>query len=169
MISGFEASILMFIGAGSWSRYDIMKGIQNQSIYWAGSPGAVYSAIARLEEKGFLKGTTATELKSFEITPTGLKTLSNFLLAPIPASKLLLDPVLLRVKLRGLADFELVAKDAFYRAQLSELEKAIAMAKEKHGCDAEKSIARDISNLVVAQLQLEHDLVRRLLIKDSEA
>lgn len=169
MISPFEASLLGYVTSRPSSRYDIMKGVQNQIIYWAGSPGAVYSAIERLEKKGMLEEVDSPAIKTYQITNFGSEILANFLLTPILAPKLLLDPVQLRVKLRGATHLDPAKQHVFYQQQQVEIEKAIAMVKERRMGNFGQQITQELSDLVIEQLKLEANLLSRLINKTSGA
>lgn len=166
MISAFEASLLGYISSRPSSRYDIMKGIQHQIVYWAGSPGAVYSAIGRLETKGMLQEVEGAGTKIFEITPYGYTTLKDFLTSPVSASKLLLDPVMLRVKLRGLAHLGAADRIAFYQIQKKEITKAKNRVGARRTGVFGMAITETLSDLIIAQLGLEEDLINQLLADD---
>lgn len=168
MISPFEASLLGYITSRPSSRYDIMKGVQNQIIYWAGSPGAVYSAIERLEKKGMLEEMDSLNIKTYQITENGAKILAEFLLEPIVASKLLLDPVQLRVKLRGANHLELDRQHIYYKQQKKEVKKAINMVKEKRDGNFGQKITQELSDLVIGQLELEANLLSQLIEKTKQ-
>lgn len=167
MISPFEASLLGYITSRPSSRYDIMKGVQNQIIYWAGSPGAVYSAIERLEKKGMLEEVDSPDIKIYQITKYGSEILERFLLTPILAPKLLLDPVQLRVKLRGVNHLELNKQNVYYKEQLAEIDRAISMVKKRRTGSFGQQITQELSDLVIEQLKQESNLLKKLIQKQN--
>lgn len=165
MVSPFEAALLGFVALGPVSRYGVMKLIRSQSLYWSGSPGAVYSALGRLEEKGLIGEVGSNDPKLYEMTELGFEAALEFLKTPVPAEKLVLDPGLIRMKLRGLQDFSPTDRTDFYVQQLDEYSKAVLLVMEKQGTSGKK-INQELSALAVAQLRLEADFIRRLLAQE---
>lgn len=168
MISSFEATILGFLSNRPCSRYEIMKAFQTTSIYWSGSPGAVYAAIARLEKQGLLHEGDSTGTKTFEVTADGLRALRAFLKVPIQAGKLLLDPVSLRIKLRGLGHLSVAERVQFCQAQMGEIDEAKRVISQRQKGSLQREINQRLANLALAQLDLEHELLSSLLAEELE-
>ena len=168
MMSPFEATLLGIIASKPMSRYEIMKAIQSQSLYWSGSPGAVYSALGRMLEKGLVQELESTNPKVYEITALGMKEGYNFLITPAPAAKLILDPSLVRMKLRGLQEFTEADRIGFYHAQLEEYSKAEKLVVEKQLGYVGKKISQDLSELALEHLRLEANLIKTLLAEELE-
>lgn len=162
MISAFEATILGFVSGKPSSRYDLMKAFQNNSMYWSGSPGAVYGAIARLEEKSMLQEMDVTGTKTFEVTDLGLAALRKFMKVPVPAAKLFLDPALLRIKLRGLDHLSDEECRSFLRDQLHELKEAKQVISERRERIIQSEISQDLADLALVQLTLEEELIQKI-------
>ena len=89
MISPFEATLLGVVAPQPVSRYEVMKAIQSQSLYWSGTPGAVYSALVRLKETDLIEEVGLTDPKLYRITELGKKAYS-FLTIPVSPDKLIL-------------------------------------------------------------------------------
>lgn len=162
MITAFEATILGFLTNRQSSRYEIMKAFQTTSFYWSGSPGAVYSAIGRLEQRELLRYVDSEHTKTYEITDLGKKKLQEFLKVPVPATKLLVDPTLLRIKLRGLEHLSTQDGISFCEAQLIELISAKDIVIEKRQLHPHSRISLRLADLALAQLDLEWKLVKEL-------
>lgn len=163
MISTFEASILGFVSNQASSRYEIMKAFQNVSIFWSGSPGSVYVAIDRLEKKNMLESLAEEKVKTFEVTPLGLTALHKFIIFPVPAAKLFIDPVSLKVKLRGLNRLPVEKQVHFCQAQLDEFRKAKELIKARRDHRGRKEISEELADLTLAQLGLEEAFIEKLL------
>ncbi|NMB00711.1 MAG: PadR family transcriptional regulator [Firmicutes bacterium] len=166
MISPFEATLLGVLYSRPGSRYDVMKVIQNQSLYWAGSPGAVYSALARLADKGMVEKVELGEPTIYRTTHSGFGAFQGFVRTPVQAEKLVMEPALLRLKLRGLVFLSPEDRVEFYQAQLQELENAVEMVEMRRGLNSKLQISQDLSDLAIAQLALESDLIKKLLAQD---
>lgn len=163
MISAFEATILGFVLNRPSSRYEIMKAFQDTSFYWSGSPGAVYAAIARLQKRGLLQEGTSSRTKTYEVTTAGRYSLQEFLKVPIPAAKLLLDPVLLRIKLRGLDHLSVAERIHFYQAQIEEIDQAKHIINTKRHLNPQSKISQQLADLALDQINLERELIDGLL------
>ena len=168
VISPFEATLLGILAEGPASRYEVMKLIQTQSLYWAGSAGAVYSAIDRLFRKGMLQIKESTEPRLFEITALGLEKGYEFLKSVVPAEKLVLDPCLVRLRVRGLDGFSSSDRVEYYRAQLGEYVKAKKLVNAKEKGFTGKDIVKRLSDVAIAQLNLEEVLLKELLNEELE-
>lgn len=163
MLSPFEATLIGILAQGPASRYDVMKLIQKQSLYWAGSSGAVYSAIERLEDKGMLQVQPATHPPIYEVTEKGFTAGYEFLRTVVPAEKLVLDPALVRLRIRGLQSFSPNDRITYYKAQLSEYAKAKQSVREREKGFTGNRVLRRLSNLAISQLELEEDFIQTLL------
>lgn len=168
MISAFEATILGFLAGRPCSRYEIMKAFQTTSIYWSGSPGAVYAAITRLEKQGLLQEVDSIGTITFEVTTSGLKALQAFLNVPVPSGKLFLDPVSLRIKIRGLGHLSVTERVHFCQAQLVEINEAKRVITERQQASLQSKINQRLAKLALDQLSLEHELLSTLLIEGLE-
>ena len=163
MITPFEATLLGIVAHKPISRYGVMKAIQQQSLYWAGSPGAVYSALGRMLEKGLIEVVENTDPKIYKITDLGLEVGHSYLKTPVPASKLILDPSLIRIKLRGIHDLPASDRIRFYEAQLEEYRQAKQLVHDKQLGFSGTEIVRELSTLALRQLGLEADFILKLL------
>lgn len=168
MLSAFEATILGFLSVKPGSRYELMRAVQNQSLYWAGSPGAVYSALERLEKKGMIEELETTGTKKFAATDLGHRSLKTFASEPVNAVKLVLDPVLLRIKLRISVVLASTERIEVYRRQLAEFPKAEKIIQTRRLGNIGRKISQDISDLAIAQLELEADLIRNLINEELQ-
>lgn len=168
MISPFEATLIGILEYQPATRYEVMKAIQSQSLYWAGSPGAVYSALGRMLRKGLLEEVVSTDPKAYKITALGIEVGHDFLITPAPAAKLVLDPSLVRMKLRGLQEFSAADRIGFYQMQLEEYSKAEQLVTDRQMGYAGRKIGRDLSELALEQLELEENLIRKLLAEEIE-
>lgn len=163
MISPFEASILGFFRQGSFSSYDLVKLFRDNSFYWSGSPGAVYSAVRRLEEAGLIYVRSHEKAKLYGVTSAGEEALRAFCKVPVPSQQVIVDPIALRVKLRGSIYLERDERVAFYEKQLQELEAAVHIIKSKQVGLASDSMSFQLAELAVEQLGLERRFIRNLI------
>lgn len=163
MLSPFEATLIGILADAPASRYDVMKVIQSQSLYWAGSPGAVYSALDRLVNRGMIQEVEGSDPKQYKVTAIGFQSGYQFLTTPVPAAKLIVDQSLVRLKLRGIKEFSPPDQVEFFQRQLEEYPKAVKMIQEKRGGRFERPICRDLVELAIAQLTLEENLIKKLL------
>lgn len=69
-------------------------------------------------EKGILREVESTEPRIHEVTPFGLELGFKTLKTPVPAAKLVLDPSLVRLRIRGLQEFSVADRIEFYQTQL---------------------------------------------------
>ncbi|HHT91865.1 MAG: PadR family transcriptional regulator [Bacillota bacterium] len=166
MISPFEATLLGVVAPQPVSRYEVMKAIQSQSLYWSGTPGAVYSALVRLKETDLIEEVGLTDPKLYRITELGKKAYS-FLTIPVSPDKLILDPSVVRMKIRGLQNFSAQERITFYFRQVTEYSGAFVLVIEKRGASG-NAMDQELSNLVVGQLRLEVDLMKRRLAKELD-
>ncbi len=163
MISSFEATLIGILEYQPITRYEVMKAIQSQSLYWAGSPGAVYSALGRLSKKGMIREIEDTKPKIYEVTPLGLQKGIEFLNTPVSAAKLVLTPDLIRMKLLGLQKRSEAERVTFYRAQLEEYAKADDLLRSKSVASMRIKIGKGLTELAAAQLRLEAEFIEALL------
>lgn len=168
LLSAFEATILGFLSVNPSSRYEVMKAVQNQSLYWTGSPGAVYSALERLEKKGMIEETESTGTKIYKATEQGLYSLNLFATEIVNAFKLVLDPVLLRIKLRISLILDPSERVKVYERQLAEFPKAEEFILERRTGNIGRKISQDISDLAIEQLKLEANLIQKLVDEINE-
>ena len=136
-----------------------MKMIQNQSLYWAGSPGAVYSALARLVDKKLIERLDGEEPSIYKTTAAGRRALLAYAGIPVPARKLIVDPSLVRAKLRILYEFSAADRLVFYERQLVEYPKAKQLVLDKRTGNLGRPISQELSDLALTQLEMEHQFI----------
>jgi DNA-binding PadR family transcriptional regulator len=90
--------------SGPLTAYEVAKPFaESQSSYWSGSAGSIYPLVKRLEEKGYLRGETASwnarMKRTFTITEEGLAELRSWLSPPFPdeAGAATFDPIRTRL------------------------------------------------------------------------
>ena len=163
VISPFEASILGFFRQGRFSSYDLVKVFRDNSFYWSGSPGAVYSAVRRLETAGLVYARSSTKAKLYGVTDAGEEALLEFCRSPVPSQQIIVDPIALRVKLRGSVYLEPKERQTFYGKQLDQLEGAIHFIKSKQIGLEKDSMSYRLADLAIEQLALERCFLERLM------
>lgn len=145
-----------------------MKILQDRSLYWAGSAGAVYSALERLTKREMLEKAESSGATIFKITPEGRSALEQFVQIPVTPQKLIMDPTLLRIKLRAISLVSLPNLADFYQAQLTNLKKAQKIVTDRREGTFGSRMSIELADLATAQLKLEENLVKKLLAEELE-
>jgi len=107
-LSELEAVVLGLVWSdGPCTAYAVRRTVQaSLSAQWSGSAGAVYPAVARLEQRGLIccrdQATGQRRSQALEITAKGNRALADWLRPPIDPDTLGIPPDPLRVRLRFL-------------------------------------------------------------------
>jgi DNA-binding PadR family transcriptional regulator len=103
-LSTLSLAILGLISQRPLTGYDLRKVFQTTPMgHFSSSPGAIYPALKRLEEAGWIRGVTAEpstrrQRMVYEITARGLEALKGHLLRPVTKEDIMwhMDDLMLR-------------------------------------------------------------------------
>ena len=162
MLTAFEASIIGFLARKPASSYDLVKIFQDNRFYWSGSPGAVYSAVHRLEKQDLIYCVDQERAKMYSPTEGGLKALEEFCKTPVDRSHVIVDPIALRIKLRASVLLKPKERLLFYEQQLGEMEAAAMYIRSKMVGIPPESISFRLAQLALTELDLEQAFITDL-------
>ena len=131
-LSELEAVVLGLVWAeGPCTSYAVRRVVQTSlSARWSGSAGAVYPAVARLEERGLVRrreqATGHRRSTALEITPSGTRALKSWMGPPLDPASLGIPPDPLRTRLRFLEVLPPARRRAFLDEAIESLEAGLA-------------------------------------------
>jgi DNA-binding PadR family transcriptional regulator len=127
-LSELEAVVLGLVWSdGPCTAYAVRRTVQaSLSAQWSGSAGAVYPAVARLQERGLIRSrdqaTGKRRSQALEITAKGNRALADWLRPPIDPVSLGIPPDPLRLRLRFLELLSPADRAAFLKEAITEVE-----------------------------------------------
>lgn len=134
-LSELEAVVLGLIGCdGPCTAYAVRRTVQaSLSAQWSGSAGAVYPAVARLEERGLIRSrdqaTGKRRSQALEMTAKGGRFLDEWLRPPIDPTALGIPPDPLRIRLRFLERLAPAECTAFLDEAIAAVETTLAQVQ----------------------------------------
>jgi DNA-binding PadR family transcriptional regulator len=135
-LSELEAVVLGLVWSdGPCTAYAVRRTVQaSLSAQWSGSAGAVYPAVARLEQRGLIRSrdqaTGQRRSQALEITAKGSRVLADWLRPPIDPGSLGIPPDPLRLRLRFLELLSPADRVAFLNEAIAAVETTLDRVKK---------------------------------------
>ncbi len=136
-LSELEGVVMGLIWAdGPCTAYSVRRTVQQSlSPQWSGSAGAVYPAVARLEQRGLLQSTDQATGKrrsrALDLTPRGTRVLQAWVGPPVDPAAVGIPADPLRVRLRFLELLDPAGRQAFLRESIDGVEATVRQVLEE--------------------------------------